>query len=55
MGIPSIKSKKDYDLALIEVEKLWGAPVGSFEGDKLEELIKLIEAYELKFYPVDLP
>lgn len=53
MDISSIKSKKDYDLTLIEVEKLWGAPVGSCDGDKLEELIKLIEDYELKFYPID--
>jgi HTH-type transcriptional regulator / antitoxin HigA len=55
MGIRPIKSEADYDGALRRVEQLWGAPKGSLKGEELDVLATLIEAYENKHYPIDLP
>jgi HTH-type transcriptional regulator/antitoxin HigA len=55
MDIKPIKTEHDYDLALAEVEALWGAEINSPEGDKLDILITLVEAYEVKHYPIDPP
>jgi len=37
------------------VEELWNASAGSTESDELDILATLIEAYERKRYPVELP
>src|SRR5208283_4490771 len=37
------------------IESLWGADPGTPEGDELEILITLAEAYERQHYPIDLP
>lgn len=55
MEIKPIKSEDDYDAALAEVEALWGAKADTPEGDKLDVLITLIEAYEAKHYPIAPP
>jgi len=55
MDIHPIKTEEDYDAALAEVEKLWNAQVDTPEGDKLDVLITLIEAYEAKHHPISLP
>ena len=53
--IKPIKSKKDYSLALKEVQKLWNAEPNTPDGDDLEVFITLVEAYEEKHYPIDPP
>ncbi len=55
MLIRPIRSEADYDEALRRVEVLWGAPSGTVEGDELDVLVPLIEAYEREHHPVDLP
>jgi len=50
-----IRTKKDYEAALAEVERLWGAMSGTPRGDRLDILATLIEAYEAKHYPMDPP
>jgi HTH-type transcriptional regulator/antitoxin HigA len=50
-----IRSEADYDEALAEVGKLWGAKAGTPEGDRLDILATLIDAYEAKTYPMDPP
>lgn len=50
-----IRSEADYDEALGEVGKLWGAKAGTPEGDRLDILATLIDAYEAKTYPMDPP
>ena len=50
-----IRSEADYDAALEEVERLWGAKSGTPEGDRLDVLTTLIEVYEAKHYPRDPP
>ena len=50
-----IRSDADHAAALEEVERLWGAPVGTPEGDRLDVLATLIEAYEERHHPIDPP
>lgn len=50
-----IRSERDYDQALAEVEELWGAKAGTPRGDRLDILATLIEAYETDHYPMDPP
>src|ERR1700716_3152659 len=53
--IKPIRTKRDYDGALKEVERLWGAKSGTPEGDRLDVLATLIDAYETEHYPMDPP
>jgi HTH-type transcriptional regulator/antitoxin HigA len=50
-----IRTERDYEAALKEVERLWGAKVGTREGDRLDVLATLIDAYEAEHYPMDPP
>ena len=50
-----IRTETDHALAMAEVERLWGAPVGTPEGDRLDVLATLIDAYENEHYPMDPP
>ena len=53
--IRPIRSKADYNRALAEVERLWGARSGTPDGDHLDVLATLIDAYEARHYPMDPP
>jgi HTH-type transcriptional regulator / antitoxin HigA len=53
--VKPIRSKRDYEAALKEVERLWGAKMGTREGDRLDVLATLIDAYEAENYPFDAP
>ncbi len=55
MDIKPIKTDADYRLALKEIETLMLAKPDSPEGEKLDVLVTLVEAYEQKHYPLDLP
>jgi HTH-type transcriptional regulator/antitoxin HigA len=50
-----IRTKRDYEAALKEVERLWGAKTGTRDGDRLDVLATLIDAYEVEHYPMDPP
>ncbi|MDE0270805.1 MAG: helix-turn-helix domain-containing protein [Gammaproteobacteria bacterium] len=50
-----IRSEADYEAALEEAERLWGARSGTPEGDRLDVLATLIEVYEAKHCPMDPP
>jgi HTH-type transcriptional regulator/antitoxin HigA len=50
-----IRNEADYDAALAEVERLWGAAGGTPEGDRLDVLATLIDAYETRHHPIDPP
>jgi HTH-type transcriptional regulator/antitoxin HigA len=50
-----IRTKRDYEVALKEVERLWGAKAGTRGGDRLDILATLIDAYEAEHYPMDPP
>src|SRR5258708_17344570 len=50
-----IRTKRDHEAALKEVERLWGAKAGARDGDRLDVLATLIDAYEAEHYPMDPP
>jgi len=54
MDVKPIKTKADYRTALKEVESLMTAKVNSSEGDRLDVLTTLVEAYECAHFPIDL-
>jgi HTH-type transcriptional regulator/antitoxin HigA len=53
--IKPIRSEVDYEAALAEVERLWGARSGTPEGDRLDVLATLIDAYEAERHSIDPP
>ena len=55
MEIVPIKTKHDYRRTLKEIEGLMTARRGTPEGDRLDVLVTLIEAWEARNYPLDLP
>lgn len=50
-----IRSEADYDAAMEEASALWGAASGTPEGDRLDVLATLIDAYEVKHHAMDPP
>ncbi len=55
MTLKPIKTKKDYQNALLRLEKIFDAKPGSTEGDELEILGILIDNYEKTHYPIEFP
>lgn len=55
MDIKPIRTKADYRAALKEIETLMNAQAGTPEGERLDVLGTLVEAYERKHFPMDLP
>jgi HTH-type transcriptional regulator / antitoxin HigA len=55
MNVTPIKTKRDYRRALKEIESVMDAKRGTPEGDRLDVLVTLLEAWEAKHYPLDLP
>jgi HTH-type transcriptional regulator / antitoxin HigA len=53
--VKPIRTKRDYEDALVEIEKLFDAKPGTLEGDRLEILTTLVEAYENQHYAIPLP
>ena len=55
MKMTPIKSEKDYQIALKEIERIFDAEPNTPNGDKLDILSTLVHAYEETHYPIDLP
>jgi HTH-type transcriptional regulator/antitoxin HigA len=55
MDITPIKTHRDYRRMLKEIEGLMYAKRNTPEGDRLDVLVTLVEAWEAKHYPLDLP
>ena len=51
----ALKTRKDYEAALIRLEAIFDSKKGTDEGDELELLSLLIENYENQQHPIDLP
>ena len=54
-NLKPIRRKADYEAAMAEIERLWGARSGTPEGDRLDILATLVDAYENEHYPMDPP
>jgi len=55
MEIKPIKTAADHKAVLKEIDLLMAAELGTPEGDRLDVLATLVEAYEAKHFPMELP
>lgn len=57
MDVRPIRSKRDYKAALREVSAYFEREPGpdTPDGDRFEILLTLVEAYESRHYPTELP
>ena len=55
MDIKPIRTKKEYEAALKEIERLFHAAPGTPDADRLEVIGALVEAYEDEHYSIPLP
>ena len=55
MDIKPIKTRKDHVQALKRIEALMTAKANTPEGDELDILVTLVEAFEAKHYAIDAP
>jgi len=55
MEIKPIRTKSDHRAALKEIEGLMNAKAGTPDGERLDVLATLVEAYERRHFPMDLP
>ena len=55
MEIKPIKTELDYQAALREIEGLMDAQLETPEGDSLDVMTALVEAFEARHYPIDEP
>jgi HTH-type transcriptional regulator/antitoxin HigA len=55
MEIRPIRSEGDYQAALKEIEMLMETQPGTPEGDRMEVLVTLVEAYEAKHFSIPEP
>ena len=54
MDIEPIRTDRDYRRTLTEIEGLMTAVRDTPEGDRLDVLVPLVEAWEAQHYPFDL-
>jgi HTH-type transcriptional regulator/antitoxin HigA len=50
-----VRDERDYDAALAQVDQLMDAEPGTPDGDRLDVLVTLIEAYEARHWPIPAP
>jgi len=50
-----IRTEDDYQAALKEIKRLWGWKTGTPQGDRLDVLATLVDAYERQHVPIDPP
>jgi HTH-type transcriptional regulator / antitoxin HigA len=55
MEVTPVRTRRDHARALKEIERLMDARRGTPEGDRLDVLVTLVEAWEAKHYRIDLP
>lgn len=55
MDITPIKTEADYRAVLRDIEGLMTAELDTPEGERLDILVTLVEAYERRHFPLDLP
>jgi HTH-type transcriptional regulator / antitoxin HigA len=55
MQLRPIKTVNDHKAALLEIERLWAAEEDTPEGDRLDILTMLVEAFEEAHFPMDMP
>jgi HTH-type transcriptional regulator/antitoxin HigA len=55
IDVKPIRSAADHRAAMADVKRLWGSKNGTPNGDRLDVLATLIDAYEAQHEPIDRP
>src|ERR1700692_3335008 len=55
MPIRPIRNEKDHDAALARIARLMSKRLNAVEGAELDAFVTLVDAYEAKHFPMDLP
>ena len=55
MQLKPIRTEADYEAALEQIERLMDAEPGTSDGDRLDILTTLVEAYEAAYHPIEAP
>lgn len=55
VAVRPVRTEADYEAALAEIEVLMNAALGSPEGDRLDVLTTLVQAYEARHHAVTPP
>lgn len=55
VSVRPIRNERDYDAALADIDALMDAKRGTSEGDRLDVLVTLVEAYERRRWAIDAP
>jgi HTH-type transcriptional regulator/antitoxin HigA len=55
MEIKPIRSEADHQAALKEIENLIESQPGTLDGDRMDVLVTLVEAYEARHFPIPEP
>jgi HTH-type transcriptional regulator / antitoxin HigA len=55
VDVKPIRTEADHEAAMTEIERLWGAKSGTPDGDRLDILATLVDAYEAVQYVSDAP
>jgi HTH-type transcriptional regulator / antitoxin HigA len=55
MNIRPIRSARDHRTALKDIESLMGARRNTPDGERLDVLVTLVEAFERQKFPLNLP
>jgi HTH-type transcriptional regulator / antitoxin HigA len=55
MRIRPVRSEREYEAAVARIAELMGSVPGTAAGDELDVLATLVDAYEAKRFPIDVP
>ena len=55
MDLKPIKTEADYRAALLRLEEVFDAPVGTLESDEADILGLMVDDFENKYYPIEAP
>jgi len=53
--VSPIRTEQDHEAALAEIERLMAAKPGNPEGDRLDVLVTLVEAWEAEHHAIEAP
>ncbi len=55
VNVNPVRTEQEYEAALSEIDGLMSAAAGTPEGDRLDVLVTLVEAYERRHHPIEAP
>lgn len=55
VDVSPVRTDEEHEAALGEIEGLMAAQPGTSEGDRLDVLVTLVQAYEAEHHAIDAP